>query len=70
MFRKGTRVVIVDEKTARSLAAGVRNGQTGTIGAPRGTPDHVNVHMDGDPSPIAWAMPATCVKRIRKPKKV
>lgn len=34
----------------------------------RHSPDSVNVHMDGDPSPLPWAMPASCVKRIRKAK--
>lgn len=68
MFKEGTRVVIVDEVEARSVAADVRKGQRGIIGTPRGSPDSINVHIDGDPSSTPWAMPASCVKRIRKPK--
>lgn len=66
MFKKGTRVVIVDEAEARKLHARVTNGEKGTIGSPRGNPDYISVHIDGDPDPLPWAMLATCVKRIRK----
>lgn len=68
MFKKGTRVVIVDEAKAKEHGARVANGEKGTIGKPRGSPDYINVHIDGDKNPLPWAMVASCAKRIRKAK--
>ncbi len=68
MFKKGTRVIIVDEVEAESLGADVRNGEKGTIGEPRSHLGYVNVHIDGDSSPMPWVVSASCVERIRKPK--
>lgn len=70
MFKKGTRVVVVDEMKARDVGALVRNGEKGTIGEPHGKgSEHVRVHMDSDSNPAAWSMAASCLKRIRKQKK-
>ena len=66
MFRKGTRVVVVDEKEAQSMGAHVRNGQKGTVGGPASSPEYVRVHMDNDSSTMPWGMLNSCVKRIRK----
>lgn len=67
MFREGTRVVVVDERKARSVCALVRNGQKGTTGKCYG--DSTTVHMDGDTSETPWTMSASCLRRIPKPKK-
>ncbi|KKN53783.1 hypothetical protein LCGC14_0598760 [marine sediment metagenome] len=67
MFRKGTRVVIVDEVEAQRVSAIVYNGQKGTIGEPC-TEGNVNVHMDGDLYPTPWAVPTSCVRRLHRAK--
>lgn len=69
MFRKGTRVVVVDAREARKMGAEVSDGEKGTVGKPASDPEYVRVHMDGDTSPIPWSMPTSCVKRIRKQRR-
>ncbi len=67
MLKKGVRVVIVDEQRAQAVGAKVYNKEKGTIGAPYCL-NYVYVHMDGDTGPMAWAMPASCVKRLHEAK--
>jgi len=66
MFRKGTRVIIVDEAKAQETHARVHNGEKGTIGEKTSKSNLYPVHIDGDSSPYPWYIPLTCLKRIPK----